>query len=45
MPVAAGAAILSPINNTPISVPIAMLATSRHGAQISNFCKSNGTPT
>jgi hypothetical protein len=45
MPVAAGAAMLSPINKTPISVPIAMLVKSRHGAQISNFCKSGGKPT
>jgi len=45
MPVAVGAAMLSPINSTPISVPIAMLAMSKQGAQISNFSRSSGTPT
>jgi hypothetical protein len=45
MPVAAGAATLRPMNSTPISVPIEMLATRRPGAHISNLRSSSGIGT
>ena len=45
MPVAVGAAMLRPMNSTPISVPIAMLATSRPGAHINSLRSSSGIGT
>jgi len=45
MLVAAGAAMLLPINSTPMSVPIAMLTMSKPGAQTKSRFRSSGAPT